>query len=99
MHCYVSHVHAPLILIFYCLIQFALGLVHFQVFAYMHVAIYPLVNFSIVISYVLIDRHYDRNFCLLVWLWKPFRKCLKFKGDVDVKPVFINAFVTFIILS
>ena len=58
------------------------------------IAFYPLV--LIIITYVLIDL-YDRNFCLLVWLWKPFRKCLK--GDVNVKPAFINAFVTFLILS
>ena len=58
------------------------------------IAIYPLL--LIAITYILIDL-YDRNICLLVWLWKPFRKC--YKGDVNVKPAFINAFITFLILS
>ena len=34
---------------------------------------------------------------MLVWLWKPFHKCLK--GDINVKPVFVNAFITLLILS
>ena len=58
------------------------------------VAFYPLV--LIVITYILIDL-YDRRFCVLVWLWKPFHKCLK--GDFNAKPAFINAFITFLILS
>ena len=58
------------------------------------IAIYPLL--LIAITYILIDL-YDRNISLLVWLWKPFRKC--HKGDVNVKPAFINAFITFLILS
>ena len=58
------------------------------------IAFYPLV--LIALTYILIDL-YDRKFGLLVWLWKPFRKCIK--GDVSVKPAFINAFVTFLILS
>ena len=34
---------------------------------------------------------------MLVWLWKPFSKCLK--SDFNAKPAFINAFITFLILS
>ena len=58
------------------------------------IAIYPLL--LIAITYILIDL-YDQNVSLLVWLWKPFRKCQK--GGVNVKPAFINAFITFLILS
>ena len=39
---------------------------------------------------------YDRKFRLLVWLWKPFQKCLKGNGyHID----FINAFASFFLLS
>ena len=58
------------------------------------IAFYPLV--LIVITYILIDL-YDRRFCVLVWLWKPFSKCLK--SDFNAKPAFINAFITFLTLS
>ena len=58
------------------------------------IAFYPFV--LIVITYILIDL-YDRRFRVLVWLWKPFNRCLK--GDFNAKPAFINAFITFLILS
>ena len=39
---------------------------------------------------------YDRKFRLLVWLWKPFQRCLKGKEyHID----FINAFASFFLLS
>ena len=34
---------------------------------------------------------------MLVWLWKPFHELIKVRANV--KPGFINAFVTFLILS
>jgi hypothetical protein len=39
---------------------------------------------------------YDRNFRLLVWLWKPFQTCLKGK---EYRIDFINAFASFFLLS
>ena len=58
------------------------------------IAVYPLGLIGV--TYTLIDL-YDRKVCVLVWLLKPFRKCLK--GDFNAKPAFINAFVTFLVLS
>ena len=58
------------------------------------IAFYPLA--FIVITYILIDL-YDRHFCLLIWMWKPFKTCLS--GCVNIKSSVINAFVTFLLLS
>lgn len=61
------------------------------------IAIYPLV--LIVTTYIVIDL-YDRHFCLLVWIWKPFKMCSKsiFSG-INIKSSIINAFITFLLLS
>ena len=56
------------------------------------ITFYPLV--LIIMTYLLIDL-YDRKFRVLILLWKPFNQCLN--GDVNAKPVFINAFITFLV--
>ena len=54
---------------------------------------YPLC--LIFLTWVCVEL-YDRKFRLLVWLWKPFQKCLKGnKYHID----FINAFASFFLLS
>ena len=61
------------------------------------IAFYPFV--LIVITYILIDL-YERRFCLLLWMWKPFSMLFKSISDrVNVKSSIVNAFITFIILS
>ena len=61
------------------------------------IAVYPL--FLIFATYVVIDL-YDRRFFLLVWIWKPFKKCSRsVYSSVNVKSSIINAFVTFLLLS
>ena len=61
------------------------------------IAIYPLI--LIAATYIIIDLH-DRHFCPLIWLWKPFKRCLKsFSCGINVKSSIINAFVTFLLLS
>ena len=61
------------------------------------IALYPL--FLIVITYILVDL-YDRHFWPLVWIWKPFKKCLKSITDtVNIKSSILNAFGTFLLLS
>lgn len=77
---------------------FCLKLSIFQVLALDYViAFYPLV--LIVITYVLICL-YDKNFFLLVWIWKPFKFLFKsFSSQINIKSSILNAFVTFLILS
>ena len=58
------------------------------------VAIYPLL--LMVLSYVLIDL-YDRNFRLLVILWKPFLSL--FRRNWEIRTSVIDAYATFFLLS
>ena len=61
------------------------------------IAVYPL--FLITVTYVLVKLH-DHNFKLIVWLWKPFRRCfIRFRRHWDVKTSLIDAFATFFLLS
>ena len=61
------------------------------------IALYPL--FLIVFTYILVDL-YDRRLWPLVWIWKPFKKCLKSITDtVNIKSSILNAFGTFLLLS
>ena len=61
------------------------------------IAIYPLI--LIIMTYILIDL-YDRHLCLLIWMWKPFKMCLKsFTSNINIKSAIINAFGTFLLLS
>ena len=61
------------------------------------IAAYPL--FLIVVTYVVVELH-DRNFKLVVWLWKPVRRCfIYFRRHWNVKTSLIDAFGTFLLLS
>ena len=61
------------------------------------IAAYPL--FLITVTYVLVKLH-DHNFKLIVWLWKPFRRCfIRFRRHWDVKTSLVDAFATFFLLS
>ena len=61
------------------------------------VGIYPLL--LMVLSYVLIDL-YDRNFRLLVTLWKPFLRVFSlFRRNWEIRTSVIDAFATFFLLS
>ena len=61
------------------------------------VAIYPLL--LMMLSYVLIDL-YDRNFRLLVILWKPFLKFFSlFHRNWEIRTSVIDAYATFFFLS
>ena len=61
------------------------------------IAIYPF--FLTILSYILIEMH-DRNFRLLVFIWKPFR-CLftLLRRHWDVRTSVIDAYATFYLLS
>ena len=61
------------------------------------VGIYPLL--LMVLSYVLIDL-YDRNFRLLVILWKPFKIIFSlFHRNWEIRTSVIDAYATFFLLS
>ena len=61
------------------------------------VAIYPLL--LMVLSYILIDL-YDRNFRLLVILWKPFLTFFGlFRRNWEIRTSVIDAYATFFLLS
>ena len=61
------------------------------------VAFYPLL--LIVITYICVEM-YARDCRLIVWLWKPFRRCLAFvlRGK-DLNFSFVHAFSSFLLLS
>ena len=61
-------------------------------------AFYPLL--LIVVTYILI-KLYDRNVRVVVWMWKPFHKCLApFRKSLrwDPKASIVSTFATFLIL-
>ena len=61
------------------------------------IACYPLL--LIVVSYMLIELH-ARNFRLIVYLWKPFRRFfIRFRKQWDIKTSIIEVFATFLLLS
>ena len=60
------------------------------------VALYPLL--LIFITYILVKLH--DNFAVVVWLWRPFHKCLvRFRKQWNIQSYLINALTTFIVLS
>ena len=62
-------------------------------------AFYPLV--LIVFTYILIELH-DRNFRILMWMWRPFHKCLApLRGSLrwNPKAYIVNTFATFLTLT
>ena len=61
------------------------------------IAVYPLL--LIIVTYIVVDLH-DRRFCLLVWMWKPFKMCSRsVHNSINIKSSIINAFITFLLLS
>ena len=51
------------------------------------------------ITYCIVELH-GYNFCLIVWLWKPFSKCFtRIRRRVNPSASLINAFATFLVLS
>ena len=61
------------------------------------VALYPLL--LIIISYVLLNA-YERGCGVVVWLWRPFHKCLaRFRRPWNLRHSIIDAFATFLLLS
>lgn len=60
------------------------------------IALYPFI--LIFLTYILVTL-YDRNCCLLVWAWRPFKWCLRhYQRQFNVKSSLIEAFATFILL-
>ena len=61
------------------------------------IAVYPL--FLIAVTYALVELH-DRNFKIVMWLWKPFRRLFVFfRRQWDIRASLIDAFVSFLVLS
>ena len=61
------------------------------------VALYPLL--LICISFVLLNA-YERGCGVVVWLWRPFHKCLaRFRRPWNLRHSIIDAFATFLLLS
>ena len=61
------------------------------------VALYPL--FLIILSYALLTA-YDKEVSIVVWVWKPFQKCLaRFRRPLNIKYSIIDAFATFLLFS
>ena len=60
-------------------------------------AIYPY--FLIFITWLCVELH-DRNFRLLVWLWRPFHRCfVRLRRSWDTKSDIIDAFITIFFLT
>ena len=61
------------------------------------VALYPFL--LILITYMLVTL-YDRNYRLLVWIWKPFKWCIyHYSKQWNIRSSLIEIFATFILLS
>ena len=60
------------------------------------IAIYPL--FLILLTFILVKLH--DNFAFVVWLWKPFHRCLAvIRRQWNIRSYLVHAFATFIVLS
>ena len=60
------------------------------------VAVYPLL--LIFITFICVKLH--DNFAIVVWLWRPFHKCLvRFRKQWNIRSYLVNALATFIVLS
>ena len=61
------------------------------------VALYPFI--LILMTYGLVSM-YDRNYRLLVWMWKPFKLCLHhYHKQLTIRTSLIEIFATFMLLS
>ena len=73
-----------------------LNILHIMSLDYI-VALYPFL--LILITYVLVTL-YDRNYRLLVWIWKPFKWCIyHYSKHWNIRTSLIETFATFILLS
>ena len=73
-----------------------LNMLHIMSLDYI-VALYPFL--LILITYVLVTL-YDRNYRLLVWIWKPFKWCIyHYSKHWNIRTSLIETFATFILLS
>ena len=73
-----------------------LNMLHIMSLDYI-VALYPFL--LILITYVLVTL-YDRNYRLLVWIWKPFKWCIyHYSKQWNIRSSFIEIFATFTLLS
>ena len=72
------------------------SILHIMALDYL-VAVYPLL--LIVLTYVLIELH-DRNYRILVWMWKPFKMCFdRVHRDWQLRSSLVDGFATFLTLS
>ena len=61
------------------------------------VALYPLL--LLIASYAFLSA-YEKEFRIVVWLWRPFHKCLaRFRRPWNIRHSIIDAFATFLLLS
>ena len=61
------------------------------------IALYPFL--LIFITYALITI-YDKHYRLLIWVWKPFKKCFHgFRSTSNIRTSLIEVFASFILLS
>ena len=61
------------------------------------VALYPLL--LIIVSYALLTA-YDKEISIVVWVWRPFQKCLaRFRRPWNIRYSIIDAFATFLLFS
>ena len=61
------------------------------------VALYPFL--LIFLTYVLVTL-YDREYRLLIWMWRPFKICSrKWLNDCNIRDSLIGVFATFLLLS
>ena len=60
------------------------------------IGVYPL--FLILLTYIMVKLH--DNFAIVVWLWRPFHKCLAvFRRQWNIQSYLVHALATFIVLS
>ena len=60
------------------------------------IGVYPL--FLIFLTYILVKLH--DNFAIVVWLWRPFHRCLAvFRRQWNIRSDLFHALATFMVLS
>ena len=71
-------------------------LTHILLFNYI-LSIYPIV--LILLTWLCVELH-DRNFRLLVWLWRPFHSCfIKLRKKWDIRRDMVDVLASFFLLS
>ena len=62
------------------------------------IGIYPLFLILSLLTFILVKLH--DNVAFVVWLWKPFHRCLAvFRRQWNIRSYLVHAFATFIVLS